>query len=225
MNRLTTLLMVVALLFCVPGALVPASADTTVVSPKGEYAQIDTRLASEAMAIFAKGTPAEKQAMAASIQATPENYAPPVYYAFSEALFQAGRKDEAAFWFYAGQLRARFDANRCADASARQAVGALNRRFGSPINKYMFQDISKLEQMIPTVIEWDRRTVHNYDHRWINLHGMGAIISGLAEKAPASPPKALSLPKERWEAIAEETRVAYLVNFEKALQRIKNKAN
>jgi len=42
----------------------------------------------------------------------PENYAPPVFYALSEALLVRGEKDDAAFWFYAGQIRTRFDAHK-----------------------------------------------------------------------------------------------------------------
>ena len=133
---------------------------------------------------------------------------------------ERGKKDEAAFWFYAGQLRARFDANRCADASARAAPGALNARYGPPINKYAFGDLAKLEALVPKVVEWDRKTPHNYDHRWINLHGMEAMMSGLSGDKNAER-KPLSLPNEQWDKIAEDTRKGYLKDFKDLIAQFK----
>jgi hypothetical protein len=206
------------------GVFAFATADTKTATPKGEYAQIDTRLANETIQTLAKGTPGDKQKTIENIKAKPENYAPPVFYVLSNVLFQDGQKDEGAFWFYAGQLRARFDANRCADSSARQAVGVLNQNYGSLINQYTFQDISKLELLIPKVVEWDRKTPHSYDHRWINLHGMGAMMSSLGTKNDSDKTQtALSLPKEQWDAIAEKTRADYLSSFKEAMAQMKSK--
>ena len=142
-----------------------------------------------------------------------------MFYAVSRALFEQDKKDEAAFWYYAGQLRARFDANRCADVSARQAVSLLNREYGGPVNKHAMQDLAKLEQLVERVVAWDRRTPHDYDHRWINLHGMGAILSAKEGAKPAP----LSLPKSDWPAIAEKTRQDYLSGLRKAMERMKQK--
>jgi hypothetical protein len=142
-----------------------------------------------------------------------------VLYELSRTLFSLGQKDEAAFWFYAGQLRARFDANRCSDISARQAVAVLNQEYGTPINQYAFQDLSKLESLIHRVVEWDRSTPHNYDHRWINLHGLEATLSAMGEESSNKP---LSLPSEQWETIAENTRKKHLENFEEVLIQAKS---
>ena len=131
------------------------------------------------------------------------------------ALFQQGDREDSLFWFYAGQLRARFDANRCADVSARAAVGALNEEYGPPINRYAFRNLAQLEELIPKVVAWDRRTPHDYDHRWINLHGMGALTGGDGET------RALSLPQEQWQAIAERTRDDYLRGFREAMAQAK----
>ena len=196
-----------------------SGAGETVVRPQGEFAKIDVRLANETIRTLAKGTPAEQQRAIQSIKATPENYAPPVLYALSETLFARGEKDDAAFWFYAGQLRARFDANRCNDASARQAVAVLNQRYGEPINRHTFQDIPKLEALIPRVVQWDRATPHKYDHRWINLHGMEAMQTGLGEKPS---PKALSAPAGEWPKIADKTREDYLTGFRQAMAHVKS---
>ena len=198
-------------------------AGTEVVTPRGEFAQIDTRLATETIQILAKGTAEEKQSTISKIKANPGNYAPPVLYVLSNVLFANGEKDEGAFWFYAGQLRARIDANICADLSARQAVGVLNQNFGAPINQYTLQDIPKLEELIPKVIEWERKTPYNYDRRWINLHGMGAVMSGMGVQNKDPSQSSLSYPKDQWNDIAEKTRTDYLSNFKKAMALMKSK--
>ncbi|MBN1595846.1 ankyrin repeat domain-containing protein [candidate division FCPU426 bacterium] len=204
----------------------PTPAETShlkVVTPIGEYAKIDVGHCNEMMKTLIQGSGAEKQAAIAEVTAKPDQFNPAVFYALSNALFQEGRKDEGAFWFYAGQLRARYDANRCHDISARQAVGVLNQSFGSEINQYMFQDTVKLEKCIGRVLEWDRKTPHHYDHRWINLHGMGAIISGLGNTEAAQFSEPLSMPEEEWDQIAEKTRAEYLEGFKLALDEMKTR--
>jgi len=56
---------------------------------------------------------------------------------------------------------------RIKDVTARQAVRELNRSFGQEINQYAFQDLPKLEALIPRVVEWDRRTPHRLKKRWL----------------------------------------------------------
>jgi hypothetical protein len=206
--------------FCLVASRVAVAEDVKVV-PKGEYAKIDVRLANETMKALAGGTAEERRKAIETIQLSPQKYAPPVFFLLSNVLFQGGKQEEGAFWFYAGQLRARFDANRCADISAREAVGVLNQEYGSVINQFMFKDLSKLEELIPKVVEWDRKTPHDYDHRWINLHGMGAMMSGLDAEDSSEKPAALSLSEEQWGEIAEKTRADYLAGFKEALARMK----
>lgn len=203
------------------GSISLANAESIPVAPNGEYAQINTRKGIDAIQTLIKGSAAEKQEVIARVTAQPQNFEPPVFYALAQALFQSGKKDEAAFWFYAGQLRGRFDANRCADISARQAVTVLNQTYGTPINQYTFQDIPKLEALVLKVIAWDKSTPYNYDHRWINLHGMNAMISGLSPKDASVQTAAVSLPKEQWPAIAEKTRNDYLSAFKQAMESLK----
>jgi hypothetical protein len=195
-------------------------AETITVPRTGEYAKVDVRLLNETIQTLTNGSAAEKAKVIAAIKETPAIYAPPVFYALSEALFQRGEKDWAAFWFYAGQLRARYDANRCADVSARQAVAVLNQRYGPPINKYTFANLDMLEGLIPRVLEWDKHVPHKYDHRWINLHGMGAIITGMEGDDKKS---ALSLPDAQWPAIKEKTSDDYLRGFQEAMAEMKKR--
>jgi hypothetical protein len=185
------------------------------LDPQGEYALIDMRAVHATIQTLKAGT-AATEAMIESIISSPDKHPPAVFYLLSHALFQRDRKDEAAFWFYAGQLRARFDACRCTDETASQAVDSLNELFGPQINEQCFKDIPKLEQLIPQVVEWDRRVAHNYDHRWINLHGMVAVNAGLGT-ARNSP---LSVPQEEWPVLAETNRSAYLSGFQEVLKEL-----
>ena len=199
-------------------SIVDGHAETIILQPKGEYANIDSRLAKQALTKLTQGTDEERLQIIRAVTAAPQDYAPPVFYALSSVLFASGLKDDAAFWFYAGQLRARFDANRCNDVSARSAVGVLNDRYGAPINRYAFQNPAKLEALIERVVKWDRDTPHNYDQRWINLSGMGATTSAMGNAADASP---LSLPEAQWAAIAEKTRTDYMAGLREALKQSK----
>ncbi len=189
------------------------------IAPQGEYAQIDTRISRDAVRMLEKGSSSEREAAIAAVKAHPENYAPPVFYALSGALFSAGEKDDAAFWFYAGQLRARIDATICADSSAGEAVWTLNNRYGPQINVYAFQDMNKLKQLVPKVVEWERGLAYRYDRRWINLYGMNGVASGLLAQSGADSARPLSYPEEQWAVLAEKTRVFYLDSFWKMVKQ------
>jgi hypothetical protein len=151
--------------------------------------------------LLSQGTPQQQQAVLERVRAAPERFQPPVFYVLSQTLFKAGLRDEAAFWFYAGQLRARFDANRCADVTARQAVDVMNQSYGAPINRHLFQDLDKAQELIAKVVDWDRRTPHAYDPHWINLHGMQAVqASRDPQLAARLTMESLSLPAAQWPA-------------------------
>jgi hypothetical protein len=175
------------------------------VRPAGEYAAIDVSGQNAALAALHGPDPARA---VAAVLATPQRYAPPVLAAAAAELFAAGRRDEAAFWFYAAQLRARFDANRAADPTAGAAVEVLSQHYGPRINRHAFSDPAGLWALVERVVAWDRATPHDYDHRWINLHGMGVFTGATV----------LSRPAAQWPAIAEETREEYLRGLEEALR-------
>jgi hypothetical protein len=174
------------------------------VPPSGERAMIE--VAGQKAAVVALHGP-DPAPVVAAVLAFPQAYAPPVLGALAAVLFARGERDEAAFWFYAAQLRARFDANRCADPTAAGAVGVLTRRYGPEINRHAFADPAGLRSTVERVVRWDRATPHDYDHRWINLHGMG-VFTGAAP---------LSRPKAEWAAIAERTRQEYLRGLDEVL--------
>lgn len=75
-------------------------------------------------------------------------------------LMQAGRRDEATFWFYAGQLRwrSRLNASPTPDLTGEPALfSSLFETLGPPVNGWAFGDIPKLQRTIDNVLLWDVR--------------------------------------------------------------------
>jgi hypothetical protein len=217
MHKKLNHVLAVAMLVAAFGILVanPAAfADDIAITPRGEYAKIDTRLAIATIQILTNGSAEDRQSAIDRIKASPDRYPPPVLFALGSVLFQGGKKDEGVFWFFAGLVRGSYDASRCADLSAREAVSVLSRKYDQPMKEYMLKDLDKLQEMAPRVVEWDRKTPYNYDHRWINLYGMDATLSGLDATDPASPPPPLSLPKEQWKDLAETSRAQLLASIQ-----------
>jgi ankyrin repeat protein len=172
------------------------------IKPQGEFAEIDTEKQIAAMKALGNGD----ADMIKAVIESPQSYSPPVLCQLAFTLFAQGDKDEAVFWFYAGVLRARSDAQKSNDISARQGVGVLNM-YGQHIHEYAFSDREKLLETIRRVVEWDKATPRDYDPRWIALHGMGAFLDSEVAFEPPS----------EWDRINTETREAYWRQFEEIL--------
>lgn len=78
---------------------------------------------------------------------------------FSPAYFLMvhGRKDESVFWFYAAQLRFRYQA-AIKQGDYGQVLSVMLMTVGPSINNYAFLDTAKLSNTIDRVLEWDRVT-------------------------------------------------------------------
>lgn len=86
----------------------------------------------------------------------PNNLKEPLQLFFPAAiLFQNGKKDEAVFWFYAAELRVRYQlAFEKGDRS--KMLSIMQMTVGPPINNYAFQDVVRLDRIIDKVILWDK---------------------------------------------------------------------
>jgi hypothetical protein len=177
--------------------------------PTGEYAKIDTKPITMAMEKLLKGTPDEKKAMTEEIVAHSDRFAPPVLCALGSTLASEQRMDDAMFWFYAGQLRAGFDIKRCADPTVGGVASVMTQQYGGPINAYGFKHPAELKTAVQRAVKWDADTPYNYDQRWVNLHGMGAL-SG-------DPKSALSVDEKTWPELAKATRESYWSGFRLAI--------
>jgi hypothetical protein len=183
---------------------------TKEIKLKGVFKEIDVARHNEAIDILNGKDKKLKMQTVDSILKNPNFYNPPVIYTLSRELFNQDKKDDATYWFYVAQLRARYDANLCMDNSAKQAVSVLNGENGPDINKYAFQDIDKLQKTVTKVVDFVRTNEENYDHRWINLHGMDAILAGMDDNSEM---KELSQPKDKWNEIKKKSIDDYYNGF------------
>lgn len=192
------------------------------VEPKGIYATIDVKKSNSALQILIDGNIEEQSNTATEILNNPHIYNPTALYALSAFLFKTDKKEDACFWFYVAQLRARFDANLCLDNSAKSGVAVLNQTFGPQINKYIFQDIEQLKNIVKKVVEYVKNNEEKYDHRWLALHGMDAIMSGLDEEDVKSRKTAKIIePESKWAKIKEKTITNYYEDFHEAMKSMK----
>lgn len=109
---------------------------------------------------------------------------PSAYYMLASGLFSRGDKDEAVFWFYAGQLRYRTHlvCNPDLPPSGDPALfGALSEVIGSEINAYAFGDLDVLLATLDAVLAWDAGTENTFAAGRDCAAAHGEIVSGLAE--------------------------------------------
>ena len=114
-----------------------------------------------------------------------ENQHPSAFYILAQKLFTAGQKDDAVFWFYAGQLRYRVYLlvnNGKLDPSGDPALFAsLSEEVGRSINEYAFGDIPELAKTIDAVIAWDQSHANALTPRDKYKSQYDQIVAGLTQ--------------------------------------------
>lgn len=113
-----------------------------------------------------------------------ENQHPAACYVLAQKLFAAGEKDEAIFWFYAGQLRFRFHlaASPDLDPSGDPALFvSLNEVIGRPINEYAFGGQKTLVATLDRVLAWDEKTENGFTSKRDHAAPWKRIRDGLDE--------------------------------------------
>jgi hypothetical protein len=213
---------IVLLVFFINQILFSQNTKNVEIAPKGIYAEIDVQRSNELLRFLIQGDQEVKSKASEEVIKNSNIYNPTVLFALSEVLFKSDKKDQACFWFYVAQLRARYDANRCMDKSATSGLAVLNEQYGPEINRYAFKDINKLKETVKNVVSFVRTNEEAYDHRWMNLHGMDAITASLDTAAVLKgKQKELSHPKAEWKAIKEKTINDYYANFQEFLKTFK----
>lgn len=99
------------------------------------------------------------------LQAGIEQKHPAAYYVLAKRLFESGARDEAVFWFYAGQIRWRayLMGNPQLPRDGDPALFAsLSEVVGRPLNEYAFGDIPALVKIIDRALEWDAKNPDSY---------------------------------------------------------------
>ncbi|GAA1398189.1 hypothetical protein GCM10009613_52080 [Pseudonocardia kongjuensis] len=181
---------------------------TIVVEPQGELRTVDTSAAVALTGRLLHAGPAVRAAARTEVLAAPQRMMPPVLFALSASLVAEDAMADAAAWFYAAQVRARFDAVRCTDPTAASALAVLRDRYGEPVNRWAFADPARVRRAAVRGVAWDRTAPHDYDHRWIALHGMGAFTG---------PGTGVSIPREEWAPAAARVRAEYLAGLRAVL--------
>lgn len=113
-----------------------------------------------------------------------EQFHPAAYYILASKLFAEGKKDEAVFWFYAGQLRYRcyLKATPGLDPSGDPALFAsLSETVGRPLNEYAFGDIPGLAKTIDAVLKWDEAHPNGFISKTAYAQPYAEIREGLVK--------------------------------------------
>ena len=125
-----------------------------------------TALFAFVLTTYAEMTPDEIKAMAPSaIEKRLPGEHPSSYYQYSARLFGEGKRDDAVFWFYVGQLRYRVHlaANPKLDPSGDPALFAsLNATIGAQINEYAGGDPKEWRSAIDRALQWDEKTKNGF---------------------------------------------------------------
>jgi WD40 repeat protein len=194
------------------------SPNNVAVTPKGVYAAINTKPIQAVMLKLKNTVGHENDDLINDIEQHSGKYAPPVFFALADLLYRQNNLPDAIFWFNAGRFRADFDAARCADVSARDAVSILVLGIPVELRKAQFNDVNQLRTIVQKVIQWDEVTPYDYEYRWINLHGMNAMRSGLGQSEADTEP--LTLPLSTWPDLAKKNRDDYAKSLEDAIAAV-----
>lgn len=91
---------------------------------------------------------------------------PAHYYVLASRLFSSGRKDDAVFWFYAGQLRYRIrlvchpDLPRDVEPAL---FGSLQSSVGQELNEYAGGNAEKWAGTMERALRWDLETPNGFE--------------------------------------------------------------
>ncbi len=112
---------------------------------------------------------------------------------------------------------------RCADETARGGVSAMESQLPHNLRLAEREDRVQWKRVIDQVLEWDEETPYSYDHRWINLHGIGAyrnVFPELENKWGGRKLEALSLPEDQWPELRKKVREDFRQAFEEGNSQI-----
>jgi hypothetical protein len=176
------------------------------ITAGGEYGTIDTKADIAIIQQLRTGVPTEDADLATQVTRASGHYSPPVLFALAEWYFKRGQIDDALFWLNAAGLRGLFDAKICTDTSVQSAIAELSQMMPPDLFRQQWKDPARIRSIVDRVIDWDAKTPADYDHRWISLHGLKAVNSGLGMSNAPGP---LTLPQSQWHDIGEKNRESY----------------
>jgi hypothetical protein len=130
-----------------------------------------------------------------------ENQHPSYFYFLAWKLFASGKKDEAVFWFYAGQLRYRVyllaNKDKLKPSGDPALFASLSEEIGRPLNEYAFGDIPQLAKTINAVLAWDQSHANPLTPRDKYRSEYDQVVAGLIHMRDEVMQKADSIRKTR----------------------------
>jgi hypothetical protein len=109
---------------------------------------------------------------------------PAMYYIYALRLFEEGRKDDAVFWFYTGQLRHRFHLSANLDLPPDgdpALLASLMQEAGELINEYAGRDPTMWVAQIERALKWDAETRNDFNSKDRFAKQWEAVRGGLQE--------------------------------------------
>ena len=173
--------------------------------PQGVYATINIAPMSEI--IRRLETTGQRSGAAREVLKNPAAYMPPVLYAVANAL-SGDRPEEAIFWYHVGRVRAVYDAFRCKDATARNAIPDMGKRLSPELIRSQYYKRDQLVGIAKKAVDWDAKNPRGYDQRWVCLYGR------VAHSSAGTDPAEVQKPDSQWPAILEHIREAHLTSVE-----------
>lgn len=120
----------------------------------------------------------------AEVEAALPSAHPAFYYAYALRLFEENRKDDAVFWFYAGQIRHRFHLSANPDLPPDgdpALLASLLQVAGEQINEYAGGDPSMWVAEIERALKWDAETRNGFTSKERFAKQWEGVRAGLLE--------------------------------------------
>lgn len=139
-----------------------------------------------------------------AIKAAPNQFIPPVLFAFSNVLYERGEPEAGLYYFCLAQLRANYDANLAVEDLQRfthKMVTIYETNFGNVFSRFAVIHPRVFTATIYRVVKFVKQHEGAYNHHWIYLDG---IKTNRFKKL-----KQLTKPKSDWPEIKEETMRTY----------------
>ena len=180
--------------------------------PITNYRTTDTVLAKQAqkLAALTQRPVSENASVVLSIAAHSNELEPAFLYEMARRLWDMGRIDDALEWFAIAGMRARYDAFRCTDATARQGIlmlPSMAANVQAGIEQYRtefgaagLRALTRPNLFLDSVSPW-----------WICVHGMAAVRSAM-EHRPLKEAEWLT-PQSEWPALRENLRQMFATYF------------
>lgn len=193
---------------------------TVYLNAQDEFSDIDNRRSMALIAQFKSPDASVRESATKQAMADPNTYVPPILFEVSAVLYDRNQPEEATYWYTLARLRTVKDSDILLDKTAASGIGVLVQTYGAGFRAYAPTHMDEVLKQMNRAVEWDRAHPPAYDRRWLALHGVRAISSGLAAKEGRErEQEEITVPEEDWAAMDERTRVDMLEKLKGHMKR------